>query len=227
MPYTPDALDDTQPIGSVVPASTAAAEFRTIKTKLIEHETAITAITAIADDLAALDARIDAYDGYTFLRNRQWLTGSGNFTVPAGVTSLYVSVAAGGRAGFHMVRDNISPQWTFEVDPRVSPITRKKITVAPADVIAYSVGADEAISRAGATISRDTAPGNSTFGSITAFPQRLSDYREQHDASSAFDESYPTYLPVDMARRYPITLHGAPTTETIYQGAGAHILVEW
>ena len=223
MPYTPDALDDTQPIGSVVPASTAAAEFRAIKTKLIEHETAITdtlpdAITAIADDLAAISSP----------KNRQVLTGSGNFTVPAAVTTLYISICAGGLAGYTASRSSPGTSYTLEVDPRPGRTSAHILTVTPAQVIAYSIGVNEEVSRSGLRFTQDVAPTDSTFGDFTSRCERIRMYRSDGDATTGLtDDLYPVWTETQETWA-GIRLNYEPNlVDSAIDGYGAHIIVEW
>lgn len=166
MPYTPDPLDDTQPQVGTVPAMYAAPEFRAIKTLLKTHNTSISSnATAIAN----ANTRVDNISKKT----AQLLTGAGNFTVPAGVTTLWVTVTAGGLAGF-TVLENGSGSYCYMRPQAAIPVT-SKLTVAPGDIIAYNAGANEVLgtSQTGSgpilhTISKTTSAADATFGSITA-----------------------------------------------------------
>ncbi len=172
MPYTPDALDDTQPNGATVPAKTAAAEFRAIKTVLIAHEEAIT--DTIPAALEGLDVRLDSYEATTSLRNRQWLTGSGNFTVPAGVTSLQVSLRGGGVDGVTLVHGTLGTSGTLwsrgAMSCAAGETDTQILTVTPGDVIAYSVGINGVYTVPSSTdaLFTETAATDTTFGAVTA-----------------------------------------------------------
>ena len=240
MPYTPDALNDTQPIGSVVPASTAAAEFRAIKTKLIEHETAITdtlpdAITEIADDLAAISSP----------KNRQVLTGSGNFTVPASVTSLTVFARGGGVDGVTLIHGafGVSQNWWSRgaMSCVAGEDTIKVLTVSPGDVIAYSVGDNGVYTIPSATdthFTEATAATDTTFGSITCkcaqgkYEGGIGIVNYQNFATVAYSrDDYPpnpaatrallSATDVKMAHAFNLL------TVTQYPSPAAYLIVEW
>lgn len=172
MPYIPDPLDDTKPIGSDL--ALAAVEFRALKTKLKEHETAVVttlpnATTAVANDLAALTTALT-------VKKRVELTGSGNFTVPDGVTTLWVTARGGAVSlGTYSVTKPYGFGFLTIVYTQSGGnhrLVRKKMTVTPGQVIAFSVGSDELIiaTNAGSTqvLSRTPEATNTTFGTLVA-----------------------------------------------------------
>lgn len=166
MPYIPDPLDDTKPIGSDL--ALAAVEFRALKTKLKAHETAVVttlpdAITAVTADLAALT-----------VRKRIQLTGSGNFTVPAGITTLWVTAVGGHRpVGTWGITGTYTFYYNYIRSGGIAPTLRKRLTVTPGQVIAYALGANEVLVSTGvgqypATISQVSAAAATTFGDLVA-----------------------------------------------------------
>lgn len=242
MPYTPDALDDTQPNAATVPAKTAAAEFRAIKTVLIAHKAAIN--TDIPALVAAQADRIDAYDALPFLRNRQWLTGSGNFTVPAGVTSLQVSLRGGGVDGVTLVHGTAGTPNLFWSRGAISCVAGETdtqiLTVTPGDVIAYSVGINGVYTIANVTdqLFTGTAATDTTFGVITArcaqgkyeggsgianYPSRslVAYTRDDYPANPAATRALLSATGVKLS--LPLNL----LTVTQYPSPKAFILVEW
>lgn len=241
MPYTPDALDDTQPNGATVPAKTAAAEFRAIKTVLIAHEEAIT--DTIPAALAGLDVRLDSYEATTSLRNRQWLTGSGNFTVPAGVTSLQVSLRGGGVDGVTLVNGTLAfnTLWARGAMSCAAGETDTRIlTVTPGDVIAYSVGINGVYTIPSSTDTRftETAATDTTFGAVTAkcaqgvyeggvgianYPNRslVAYTRDDYPANPAASRALLSATAVKAS--LPLNV----LTVTQYPSPKAFILVEW
>jgi len=170
MPYTANAYDDTTPTGSTR-AEFLDEELRAIKTKLVTHRDSL----ASQDDaITALDARIDAYDAKTFLRNHVVLTGSGNFTVPAGITALKVCLRGGGVNGVTLVHGQAGTSNTLWARGAISCVAGEEdvriLTVTPGDVIAYSVGINGVytVPNATDTMFTETAATDTTFGVITA-----------------------------------------------------------
>lgn len=166
MPYTPDPLDDTQPLGSVVQAKEAAPEFRAIKTLLKDLNLAT--VTTIPGLIAALDTRIDALESHS----AQVLTGSGNFTVPAGVTKLYVTAQAGGLAEFlAWVDSQGSSNCSLSQASSPGSIVIKELTVTPGDTLAYVAGTGEVIANPSThSVTRSVAATATTFGATITAP---------------------------------------------------------
>ena len=140
MPYTPNALDDTQPTQAGSKARYTAEELRAIKTLLKSHEQAITttlpaSVADVAADVAALAAKLP-----TLLTLVQ-LAGSGNFTVPAGVTKLYVVAVGGGQSGC-TVAPTATGQTLCWYPPSQGKSLVQALSVTAGQNIAYSVGAN-------------------------------------------------------------------------------------
>lgn len=167
MSYTPNPLDPTAPLDSEK-AGTAAAEFRALKTQIV---------AMVAVD-AALDKRLDAIEAYTSPTELVALTGSGNFTVPAGVTTLWVRMRGGGRAAVRAYAYPASSapfRWHLHVRPQPAEELVLKLAVTPGDVIAYAVGANDVVAAtltAGTggswAVAASTAAADTTFGAYTA-----------------------------------------------------------
>lgn len=167
MSYTPNPLDPTQPLDSVK-ASTAAAEFRALKTQVV---------AMVATD-TALDVRLDAIETQSAPTERIALSGSGNFTVPAGITTLWVRMQGGGRAAVRAYAYPASSsgfRWHWHVRPLAAEVLALKLTVTPGDVIAYAVGTNDVIAATlvpgtGGSwdVAASTAATDTTFGAYTA-----------------------------------------------------------
>lgn len=174
MSYTPDPYDDTQPQGATVRAKDAAPEFRAIKTALKALKTAVTetlpnALTALTTRVGNLETAQDALT----VRTRVQLTGSGNFTVPAGVTTLWVTAVGGHRPVGTWGIVGATLYYNYTRSGGIAPTLRKKLTVTPAQVIAYALGANEVLASTGvgqypAVISQVSAATATTFGDLVA-----------------------------------------------------------
>lgn len=172
MSYTPDAYDNGQPLDSVA-AGTAAAEFRTLKTVLIDHR----------DRIEAAETAIDAIEARNVPTVRVVLSGSGNWPVPAGVTSLHVRMKGGGRGAvrsYAYPASSVPFRWNMHVHPLEAEVLEFDLAVTPAALIAYAVGANDVLSEtftggwAGQyLVSASTAATDSTFGSATARKGRI------------------------------------------------------
>ena len=172
MSYTPDPYDDTQPQGATVRAKDAAPEFRAIKTALKALKTAVTetlpnALTALTTSVGNLETAQSSLS----IKVRQELTGSGNFTVPAGVTTLWVTARGGAKAeGTYHAVGGFGASFTYTQTRGINSIYRKKITVTPSQVIAYSVGLDEIITitnnGTSQRLAKTVSAGNTSFGAL-------------------------------------------------------------
>jgi hypothetical protein len=175
MAYTPNAEDTAQPTGNQA-LSTAALEFRTLKTYIQATKTA----QAVRDDaqdvataaaLVVANAAVSAAAAAALRFSRiTTLTGSGNFTVPAGVTHLMV-VARGGGCDGHKWRSTTTvstTSHTFNVLAAAAPEVTAFMQVVAGDIIAYSVGANTVIGESGASHVISTAGAATTFGSVVA-----------------------------------------------------------
>lgn len=175
MAYTPDATDDTQPTGNQA-LSTAALEFRTLKTYIQATKTAQAVRDAAQDTSTSTaqstaNAAVSAAAAAALRFSRiTTLTGSGTFTVPAGVTHLMV-VARGGGCDGHKWRSTTAvatTSHTFNVLAAAAPEVTALMQVTAGDIIAYSVGANTVIGESGASHVISTAGAATTFGSVTA-----------------------------------------------------------
>lgn len=162
MPYTPDAYDNTNPVGSTTPAKEAAPEFRAIKTVLIDHR----------DRIVANEADIEALQEGTPFSARYELhtSGSGNFTVPANVTKLKVTMRGPGVNGFTMFHGTFGVNGSLwsrgKLMPANGELQTYVVTVTPGDIIAYVVGSNESYSIGQtATTPTRTAAVETSFGS--------------------------------------------------------------
>jgi len=185
MTYTANPLDPTKPTSSDK-ARYAADELRAIKTKLVEHETAV--VTTLPDSIDALSTAFSDYVAENVgTLHQQQLTGSGNFTVPAGVTKLYVTMRAGGKPGWKAGTTLPGLPLLMWQEAVEQPTLQKVLTVSPGDVIAYSVGSDQTINIYGdgsgpAVIAAQvTAAGDTTFGALTAKPASTPPARDKDD----------------------------------------------
>lgn len=200
MAYTPNAEDTAQPTGNQA-LSTAALEFRTlkqyiqtIKTAQGVRDTAQEAATAlVASNLAAAlvtqDTRDDAQDtaistaqstantalstAETALATRvTTLSGSGNYTVPAGITQLIVVMQGGSTGKGRAQATSGYGQFAFYMDSVAGEVVAKKVNVTPGQVIAYSVGVGGLVDVVGnggaATLEEVISASSSTFGSLEA-----------------------------------------------------------
>lgn len=240
MPYTPNPLDDTQPNGATVQAKEAAPEFRAIKTLLISHNTAIN--TTLPNAIAAESARLDDYDAKTFLHNRQWFAASGNFTVPAGVTEIYVTGAGGGIDGYAAYQDSHGgTNWTALVPRRDAVISTVKLTVTPLDVLPVVVGANGSLAASGGlyyTLNVAAAATASSFDTTTVFPARkpcasiyrASGYPSQYsvDDEAGAPAGYALLTP---GSNFPASLggsaHPAAAASSTNAANAPFVLVEW
>lgn len=174
MAYTPDAEDTAQPTGNQA-LSTAALEFRTLKTYIQATKTAQAVATALVQTnltaaIVAQDVRDDEQDFYvehaialgtTGIANaaaalavaqgkltKAVLTGSGNWTVPAGVTSVLV-VAQGGGSCEAEYSANIwgAHNWSFYVEATAGELVSRVVAVTPGDSIAYVCGLGQQVHR--------------------------------------------------------------------------------
>ena len=230
MPYTPDPLDDTQPLGSAVQAKDAAPEFRAIKTLLKTLNLAVA--TTFPTQIAALDTRIDALESH----GSQELTGSGNFTVPTGITSLKVTAAAGAVNGWTM-KSGVTVYAFKAIADNTAVVTT--IAVTPGDVIAYSVGVAEDIyyeydvGGPNFRIYMNSAATNTVFGSLTVHAKEVNPGLDSSGVALApvtiFNRK--TLDPVTGQYEYPnvaLLWHtGALTFTLIPPEQRAILLVEW
>ena len=254
MAYTPDAYDNTQPIAGSVRAQEAAPEFRAIKTVLIAHKNAIDTtlpglVTAEAGTRAAadaaLDTRLDAIEGQTAYRYKQHLSGSGNFTVPAGVTELEVDMQGGGRGmcyAYAYPASSSTFRWFARVDAVPAEHRKAVLTVTPGDVIAYSVGANDVLAETfiGGTagqwsVAASTAATNSTFGSLTALKGSITvDISYQAQVAPITATAEDTAFGGSAVKTFPVGNSAGvggtsqeSTSRTITNGRGAYITVRW
>ena len=204
MPYTPNALDDTQPTQAGSKARYTAEELRAIKTLLKSHEQAITttlpaSVADVAADVAALAAKLPT------LLNLVQLAGSGNFTVPAGVTKLYVVAVGGGQSGC-TVAFPATGQTSCWYPPSQGKSLVQALSVTAGQNIAYSVGANgvpvvtyEVTYGIGpsAVIRSAVAASDTAFGSVSTGVPYIEPVRfgEQHSVGSdwVLNDIVPTY----------------------------------
>jgi hypothetical protein len=234
MSYTPDAYDDTQPLDSVA-AGTAAAEFRTLKTALIDHR----------DRIEAAETAIDAIEARNVPTVRTALSGSGNWTVPAGVTSVHVRMKGGGRGA---VRSYAYPassapfRWNMVVHPLEAEVLEFDVAVTPGALIAYAVGANDVLSEtftggfAGQyLVSASTAAADSTFGSATARKGRIDPHIQYNGQVAPMSATYedvaegslyvPTF-PIGNSSGVGGTSQES-TARSMTNGQGAYIVLEY
>ena len=200
MPYTPTALDDTQPTQAGSKARYTAEELRAIKTLLKSHEQAITttlpaSVADVAADVAALAAKLPT------LLNLVQLAGSGNFTVPAGVTKLYVVAVGGGQSGC-TVAPTATGQTLCWYPPSQGKSLVQALSVTAGQTIAYSVGANgvPAVTYEigpAAVMSSAVAAAATAFGSVSTGVPYIEPVRfgEQHSAGADWELNgiVPTY----------------------------------
>ena len=194
MPYTPDAENVAQPTGNQA-LSTAALEFRTLKQYVQTTKTAQSAATAlVASNLAAAlvaqDSRDDAQDtaitaaaalGTTGIADaaaalivaqgrlqKVILSGSGNWTVPADVTSLAVALQGGSTAHGHFNSFSSGANWDYLSQEQAGQQKVVNLAVTPGDVIAYSCGTGQQVVASGNQITFPVQATATTFGSLTA-----------------------------------------------------------
>jgi hypothetical protein len=178
MAYTPDAEDTAQPTGNQA-LSTAALEFRTLKTYIQATKTAQAAATALVQTnlntaVSAQDTRDDGQDsaitaaaalGTTGIANaaaalavaqgkltKEVLTGSGNWTVPAGVTSVLVIAQGGGSCEAEYSADHWgviwgNRNWSFYSEATAGELVSRVVAVSPGDSIAYVCGVGQQVHR--------------------------------------------------------------------------------
>lgn len=254
MAYTPDPYDDTQPIAGSVRAQEAAPEFRAIKTALIAHKAAIdttlpgsvtseAAARTAAD--AALDARLDAVESQTGYKYKQHLSGSGNFTVPAGITEIEVDMQGGGRGmcyAYTYPASSAPYRWFVRVDAIPAEHRKVVLTVTPGDVIAYAVGANDVLAETftGGTagqwsVAASTAATNSTFGSLTALKGAIAvDISYQSGVAPITATAEDSAVGGSGVKTFPVGNSAGvggtsqeSTARTITNGRGAYITVRW
>lgn len=232
MAYTPDAEDTAQPTGNQA-LSTAALEFRTLKTYIQATKTAQAAATALVQTnlntaVSTQDTRDDGQDsaitaaaalGTTGIANaaaalavaqgkltKEVLTGSGNWTVPAGVTSVLVIAQAGGSAQAEISGDTWGGHsWSFFSEATAGEVVIKLLSVTPGDVITYTCGAGQVLIRDPATgsaytpcyIKTLTAAGQTNFGSsilakaaVTRYAVNTGGYVTQDNSNYGYSGHY-------------------------------------
>lgn len=174
MAYTPNAEDTAQPTGNQA-LSTAALEFRTLKTYIQATKTAQAvrdaaqdaATLSVANNLtaaiAAQDTRDDAQDVaiascYTIgitasvlagtKVNKAVLTGSGNWTVPAGVTRILAIVQGGGSCEAEYSANTWGAHnWSFYSEPTAGELVVASVAVTAGDVLTYFCGVGQEVHR--------------------------------------------------------------------------------
>lgn len=174
MAYTPNAEDTAQPTGNQA-LSTAALEFRTLKTYIQAIKTAqaardtaqdvATALVAsnLAGALVTQDTRDDNQDiaiaaatniGITASVlagtkvNKAVLTGSGNWTVPAGVTRILAIVQGGGSCEAAYSANNWGGHnWSFYSEATAGELVVASVAVTAGDSIAYVCGVGQEVHR--------------------------------------------------------------------------------
>ena len=174
MAYTPDAEDTAQPTGNQA-LSTAALEFRTLKQYIQTTKTAQAVATALVQTnltaaIVAQDVRDDEQDFYvehaialgtTGIANaaaalavaqgkltKEVLTGSGNWTVPAGVTSVLVVVQGGGSCeAEYSTNIEGARNWSFYSEATAGELVSRVVAVTPAESLAYVCGVGQQVHR--------------------------------------------------------------------------------
>lgn len=174
MAYTPDATDTAQPTGNQA-LSTAALEFRTLKQYIQTTKTAQAVATALVQTnltaaIVAQDVRDDEQDFYvqhaialgtTGIANaaaalavaqgkltKEVLTGSGNWDVPAGVTSVLVVVQGGGSCEAEYSANNWGGHdWSFYSEATAGELVSRVVAVTPGASIAYVCGVGQQVHR--------------------------------------------------------------------------------
>lgn len=235
MPYTPDAYDNTKPVGAVNLASSAPEEFRAIKTVLLDHRDRI---VDLETEVTAQGLEIDAINAKTGYKNKQWLTGSGDFTVPAGVTKIKLSMRGGSRGKLLAQNTTGGFDRKFKLAARDAgaEFVCVELTVVPAAILAYAVGADSVVAGVeqpsvsqGWIFSETTAATASSFDTTTAAPGKI-------DLKFARDGAYGTLDSTilrdsDYFETYPLTVlntDGAPIVTWAHtELEGAFILLEY
>lgn len=172
MAYTPDAEDTAQPTGNQA-LSTAALEFRTLKQYIQTTKTAQATATALVQTnlntaVSAQDTRDDGQDlaitaaaalGTTGIANaatalavaqgkltKAVLTGSGNWTVPAGVTSVLVIVQGGGSCEAEYSA-NSGHNWSFYSEATAGELVSRVVAVTAGESLAYVCGVGQQVHR--------------------------------------------------------------------------------
>lgn len=178
MAYTPNAEDTAQPTGNQA-LSTAALEFRTLKTYIQATKTAqdvrddaqdvATALvqTNLTAALVAQDTRDDNQDiaiaaatniGITASVlagtkvNKAVLTGSGYWTVPAGVTRILAIVQGGGSCEAEYSADQWgvvwgNRNWSFYSEATAGELVVASVAVTAGASIAYVCGVGQEVHR--------------------------------------------------------------------------------
>ena len=174
MAYTPDAEDTAQPTGNQA-LSTAALEFRTLKTYIQATKTAQAAATALVQTnlntaVSAQDTRDDGQDsaitaaaafGITGISNaaaalavaqgkltKAVLTGSGNWTVPAGVTSVLVVVQGGGSCEAEYSANSWGGHnWSFYSEATAGELVSRVVAVTAGESLTYVCGVGQEVHR--------------------------------------------------------------------------------
>ena len=174
MAYTPDAEDTAQPTGNQA-LSTAALEFRTLKTYIQATKTAQAAATALVQtnlttavvaqgvrdgiqDAATLTAQNTANTGVANAATalavaqgkltKEVLTGSGNWTVPAGVTSVLVIVQGGGSCEAEYSANNWGGHsWSFYSEATAGELVSRVVAVTAGESLAYVCGVGQQVHR--------------------------------------------------------------------------------
>lgn len=127
---TYDAYDPTTPADTDL-AKYQAAQLRAVKAALVSlRDTGTSQAAQIADLIDELGLKLSQVE----------LVGSGNFTVPAGVTRLYILAVGGGQSGC-TVALTATGQTSCWYPPTSGKLVLKALTVTPGQVISYSVGA--------------------------------------------------------------------------------------
>ena len=174
MAYTPNAEDTAQPTGNQA-LSTAAPEFRTLKQYIQTTKTAQAVRDAAPDVATALvqtnltaavvaqDTRDDNQDiaiaaatniGITASVlagtkvNKAVLTGSGNWTVPAGVTRILAIVQGGGSCEAEYSANTWGGHnWSFYSEPTAGELVVASVAVTAGDVLTYFCGVGQEVHR--------------------------------------------------------------------------------
>ena len=178
MAYTPNAEDTAQPTGNQA-LSTAALEFRTLKTYIQATKTAQAVATALVQTnltaaIVAQDVRDDEQDFYvehaialgtTGIANaaaalavaqgkltKAVLTGSGYWTVPAGVTSVLVIAQGGGSCEAEYSADHWgvvwgNRNWSFYSEATAGELVARVVAVSAGEALPYVCGVGQEVHR--------------------------------------------------------------------------------
>jgi uncharacterized protein (AIM24 family) len=156
------------------------------------------------------------------------LSGSGNWTVPAGVTSISVALQGGGTAHGYLQSYSSGTNFNYLSQEQAGQQKVVNLAVTPGDVIAYSCGTGQQVAMSGTTITYPVQATATTFGSVTArtgktyyyFDSGSGTARTETDTTVAFSTS--TRCDAGMANR---STGGNLTSSNMVNGAAGSITI--